>query len=60
MSINQKIVDKIAEKTEDEKLKMALLEIIDREIKGLGNFTDKYNSIIIKSIEEEEENSEDM
>ncbi len=60
MSINQKIVDKIAEKTEDEKLKMALLEIIDREIKGLGNFTDKYDSIIIKSIEEEEENSEDM
>lgn len=60
MSINQKIVDKIAEKTKDEKLKMALLEIIDREIKGLGNFTDKYDSIIIKSIEKEEENSEDM
>lgn len=60
MSINQKIVDKIAEKTEDEKLKRALLEIIDREIKGLGNFTDKYDAIITKSIEEEGENSEDM
>lgn len=54
MSINQKIIDKIAEKTEDEKLKNALLEIIEMEIKGLGNFMKKYEVVITKSIDKEE------
>lgn len=55
MSINQKIVDKISEKTDDDKLKNALFEIINKEIKGMGNYKAIYKEIISESIDYEEE-----
>lgn len=56
MALNRTILKKINEKTiEDKGQKDFIVEILEKENKGLGNYTKVYKELVEKSIEKGDE-----